>query len=164
MPLNDYLDDLEGAGPRLPGPCAMPARAEASGRSGPATASLNLHALIDPAHPVFASIPSGEVTVLLERLKTYAKRVHRLSKQTENGDVARSNARRENSMPVEIAQVLYDLAGALALTRCKSRVVGLTDDRYRKNVFWLLSQPWLDSSLRPVFFAALEQLDGARKS
>ena len=67
-------------------------------------------------------------------------------------------------MPVEIAQVLYDLAGALALTRCGARVIGLSDDRYRKNVFWLLSQPWLDPNLRRVFSAALEQLDAGRDS
>ena len=62
-------------------------------------------------------------------------------------------------MPVEIAQVLYDLAAVLALSRCGARVIGLSDERYRKNVFWLLSQPWLDSRLRPVFSAAIEYLD-----
>ena len=121
--------------------------------------TLNLRALIDPAHPTVASIPPEELTALLERLKTYAKRVHRLAKQAEAAERAEGPARRESSMPVEIAQVLYDLAGALALSRCGTRVIGLSDDRYRKNVFWLLSQPWLDPSLRRVFFAALEQLD-----
>ena len=48
---------------------------------------------------------------MLERLETYAKRVHRLAKQAEKGDPCRGAARRESSMPVEIAQVLYDLAG-----------------------------------------------------
>jgi hypothetical protein len=43
-------------------------------------------------------------------------------------------------------------------------LIGLSDDRYRENVFWVLSQPWLDSSLRPVFSAALEQLKGQRGS
>ena len=62
-------------------------------------------------------------------------------------------------MPLEIAQVLYDLAGALALTRSGARIVGLSDDRYRKNVAWLLNQPWLDTRLRPVFADALKQLD-----
>ena len=38
-------------------------------------------------------------------------------------------------------------------------MIGLSDERYRKNVFWLLSQPWLDSRLRPVFSAAIEYLD-----
>jgi hypothetical protein len=164
MPLNDYLDDLEGAGLAVARALRDARPRGALGFTRRAAPTLNLHSLIDPTHPAIASIPPGELLIVLERLKTYAKRVHRLAKQAEKGDPCRGAARRESSMPVEIAQVLYDLAGALALTRCGARVIGLTDERYRKNVFWLLSQPWLDSSLRPVFFAALEQLDGDRKS
>jgi hypothetical protein len=65
-------------------------------------------------------------------------------------------------MPLEIAQVLYDLAGALALTRSGARIVGLSDDRYRKNIAWLLNQPWLDTRLRPLFASALKVLEGDR--
>ena len=61
-------------------------------------------------------------------------------------------------MPVDVARVLYNLAGALALTRCGARIVGLRDDQYCKNLAWVLNQPWLDARLRPVFFAALTQL------
>ena len=67
-------------------------------------------------------------------------------------------------MPFEIAQVLYNLAGALALTRCDSRIIGLHDAQYRKNVTWVLNQTWLDARLRPVFFAALSQLRPASHS
>jgi len=67
-------------------------------------------------------------------------------------------------MPAEVAQVLYNLAGALAMTRCNARIIGLGDDRYRKNVTWVLNQSWLDTKLRPVFFAALKQLGGAAES
>ena len=158
MPLNDYLDDLEGAGPTIRR-ILRDARPRSGLRSTRNKASiLNLQGLIDRAHSTFASIPPEELTVLLERLKTYAKRVHRLAKQAEPADAANGAARREHSMPVEIAQVLYDLAGRWRLTRCGARVIGLSDERYRKNVFWLLSQPWLDSRLRPVFSAAIEYL------
>ena len=68
--------------------------------------------------------------------------------------------RRDNAMPVEVAQVLYDLAGSLALCRCGSRIIGLSDERFRKNVAWVLNQPWIDTRLRPVLFEALET--GAR--
>jgi Sigma-70 region 2 len=164
MPLNDYLDDLEAAGPAIARALreGRPRGGLRSDRIAPST--LNLHALIDANSTTVASIPADELTTLLDRLKSYAKRVHRLAKQKETADPSKGPSRRENSMPVEIAQVFYDLAGALALTRCGSRLIGLSDDRYRKNVFWLLSQPWLDSSLRPVFSAALEQLKGQRES
>jgi hypothetical protein len=61
-------------------------------------------------------------------------------------------------MPAEVAQVLYNLAGALALTRCNTRIVGLGNDRYLKNLSWVLNQSWLDIRLRPVFFETLKQL------
>ena len=159
MPLNDYLDDLEGAGPtvaralrdaRPPGPLGLARNA--------ATA-LNLNGLIAGSHPTISNIPREELTTVFERLKTFAKRVHRAAKQAEKSENPAGAARRENSMPLEIAQVLYDLAGALALTRSDARIVGLSDDRYRKNVAWLLNQPWLDTRLRPVFADALKQLD-----
>jgi DNA-directed RNA polymerase specialized sigma24 family protein len=159
MPLVDYLDDLEGAGAsvakalkdaRPPGPCGL---------SRKVGNSLNLNRLTDGTYPVANAIPADELITVLERLKTFAKRVHKLAKQADKAGNAAGAGRRENSMPLEIAQVLYDLAGALSLTRCGARVVGLTDERYRKNVFWLLSQPWLDARLRPIFFAALKALE-----
>jgi hypothetical protein len=67
-------------------------------------------------------------------------------------------------MPFEVAQVLYNLAGALALTRCAARIIGLRDEQYRKNLAWVLGQPWLDARLRPVFFAALSRLRPASPS
>ena len=82
---------------------------------------------MDWKDPTICSIPADELTTLLERLKTYAKRVNRLVKQAEPADPSGRLGRRETSMPVEIAQVLYDLAGALALTRCGARVIGLSD-------------------------------------
>jgi hypothetical protein len=164
MPLNDYLDALESAGPTI-AQALHDARPRGALRLDRATAStLNLRALIDPDHPTVASIPPEELLALLDQLKTYAKRVHRLAKQADSVEAAKGPGRRDTSMPIEIAQVLYDLAGALAMTRCNARVIGLTDDRYRKNVSWLLSQPWLDPSLRRVFFAALGVLDADRKS
>ncbi len=164
MPLNDYLDALESAGPTV-AQALQDARPRGALRlKRTAASTLNLRALIDPDHPTVASIPPDELLALLDQLKTYAKRVHRLAKQAEAAERTQGPARRESSMPVEIAQVLYDLAGALALSRCGARVIGLSDDRYRKNVFWLLSQPWLDPSLRRVFSTALEQLQPRRQA
>jgi DNA-directed RNA polymerase specialized sigma24 family protein len=163
MPLIDYLDDLEGAGAQMakalkdarpPGPLGL---------SRKQINSLNLNGLMACTHPVAKAIPAAELTAVLERLKKFAKRVHKSAKQAENGGNAAVTTRRENSMPLEIAQVLYDLAGALALTRARTRIIGLSDDRYRKNVAWLLNQPWLDTRLRPVFADALKLLDVDRR-
>jgi hypothetical protein len=64
------------------------------------------------------------------------------------------------STVAEIAQVLNNLAGALALIRCEARIIGLSDDRFQKNISWVLNQSWLDIGLRPVFFAASKRLGG----
>jgi hypothetical protein len=92
---------------------------------------------------------------LFERLKAFAKRVHR---GRPGGRRPGRGGRFEDAMPFEIAQVLYNLAGALALVRCDARIIGLRDGQYRKNLTWVLSQSWLDPRLRPVFFAALSRL------
>jgi DNA-directed RNA polymerase specialized sigma24 family protein len=149
MPFHEYLDGLDGAGPAL-ARAVRPERPHAA-RARPAAPPLYLRGLIDGAHP---DVPPRELLVLLEALKSYAKVVHKLAKATGQ----RGRARRQSSMPAEVAQVLYNLAGALALTRCGSRIVGLEDGQYRKNVAWVLSQPWLDARLRPVFYAALQAL------
>ena len=61
----------------------------------------------------------------------------------------------ESSLPLKVAQVLYNLAGAVALLRCGTRIIGLDDQQYGKNLTWALSQPWLDARLRPLFFAVI---------
>jgi hypothetical protein len=53
------------------------------------------------------------------------------------------------------------LAGALALIRCGSRIIGLDDGPFRKNLTWALNQTWLDPTLRPTFLGALTPLGGA---
>jgi hypothetical protein len=158
MPLYEYLDGLEGAGPTV-------ARAIRESRpTGPlsrrrdAALTFNLKELIAGSDPAITTIPPAELTRLLERLKLFAKRVHRSVKQGGKDPGARGSKRRENSMPAEVAQVLYNLAGALALTRCNARIVGLGNDRYLKNLSWVLNQSWLDIRLRPVFFDTLKQL------
>ena len=118
MPLNDYLDDLEGAGPTI---ARVIRDSRPRGAPGPAESlapCLNLLGLCDRVHPTIAAIPPGELVNVFERLKTYAKRVHRQAAHAEKARASGAAAnRRETSMPVEIAQVLYDLAGALALSR-----------------------------------------------
>jgi hypothetical protein len=158
MPLHEYLDDLEGVGPSL-GAAIRDSRPigrlrEPSDR----TSSINLRRLIAEADPVISKVSKGELRILFERLKLFAKRVHRSAKRGATQPTVRGTARRVSSMPVEVAQVLYNLAGALALTRCGVRIIGLADDQYRANISWVLDQPWLDIKLRPVFLAALRQL------
>jgi len=161
MPMHEYLDDLEGAGPVLAKVIRESRPSGPPGRHRHAGPPLNLKRVIAATDPMISSIPPGELTIVLERLKLFAKRVHRSAKHGGKGAAARGPTRRESSMPVEVAQVLYNLAGALALTRCGARIIGLGDDRYRKNVSWVLNQSWLDTKLRPVFVAVLEQLGGA---
>jgi hypothetical protein len=158
MPLREYIPDLESVGPVLAEAIrnARPSRPLAGRRN--AIAEININGLIAGKAPM---IPPEEMKLLLERIKSFAKRVHRSLRQ---GGAARDTARRDSSMPPEIAQVLYDLAGALALCHCRVRIIGLSDDRFRKNISWALHQPWLDANLRPVFVAALKQLDSKRGS
>jgi hypothetical protein len=162
MPLQDLPDHRGRARP--PAARATP-DPRPTGRPGSSPADvppINLRALIDESHPLGSAIPAEELTDLLERLKTFAKRVHR-SRPAGRGRHDRSGpiqglCRFEDAMPFEIAQVLYNLAGALALSRCDARIIGLRDEQYRKNIAWALNQSWLDPRLRPVFFAALSRL------
>jgi hypothetical protein len=54
-----------------------------------------MNGLIAGTNPSIATIPPAELTVVLERLKTYAKRVHRTAKQAEKADNPARTARRE---------------------------------------------------------------------
>jgi hypothetical protein len=163
MPLTDYLDDLDKIGPAVAEAIRHAQPWASPGRPAGAAAPWNLRGLTEGTHLAIAAIPSGELVDLLERIKTFAKRVHRAGRREcgegQGHDAARGAGRIENSMPFEVAQVLYNLAGALALTRCQARIIGLSDPQFRKNIAWVLSQPWLDARLRLVFFAALTRLD-----
>jgi len=164
MPMSEYLDDLEAAGPAVAAAIRESRPSGPPGRRRQAVPPLNLKGLIAGIDPLFPTIPPEELTRLLERLKVFAKRVHRSMKHGGEEAASPGATRRESSMPVEIAQVLYNLAGALALSRCHARIIGLGDDQYRKNLTWVLNQPWLDTKLIPVFLAALQELDVARRS
>jgi len=164
MPMQEYLDDLEGVGPTLAAAIRDSRPCRPLGLRRDAVPPISLKGLITGTHSLHSSIPPEELVILFERLKLFAKRVHRSTKHGGKLDTSRGATRLENSMPDEVAQVLYNLAGALALTRCGARIVGIGDDRYRKNVSWALSQSWLDTGLRPVFFDALQQLDFPRSS
>jgi len=158
MPMHEFLDDLESVGPTVAGVIRGSRPAGALGRNRTAAAQLNLKTLIDATGPPISTIPPEELTILFKRLKTFAKRVHRSLKHPGKGEPSRDASRRGSSMPVEVAQVIYDLAGALALSRCGARIVGLSDDRFRKNLTWVLKQSWIDPRLRPVFLSALDRL------
>jgi hypothetical protein len=158
MPVSNYLDDLEAVGPVLAAAIRDSRPSGKFGGRGARAAAISLRGLIEASDPRISAIPRGELKILFERLKQFAKRVHRSARQKGTQDTSHDAARRESSMPLEVAQVLYNLAGALALTRCGVRIIGLDDDRYRNNVSWVLDQPWLDTKLRPVFLVALGRL------
>jgi DNA-directed RNA polymerase specialized sigma24 family protein len=166
MPLQDYLENLDSMGPAAPGTLLRRRPGARLGRSLIDEPPLNLRSLIGETQPAALDASREELTDLFQRLKTFAKRVHRSGKPGQNAarDAARVAGRLENSMPFEVAQVLYNLAGALALTRCETRIIGLSDAQYRKNVTWVLNQTWLDTRLRPIFFAALSQLRTTSRS
>jgi hypothetical protein len=157
-PLQDYLDDVEGVGSAV----AAADRAESHDRRrGPlpfGSPSLTLRSLIEETSPLVSAIPPDELTELLKRLKSFIKRIHGTSQGHRAGGCLVPGYRWESSLPLEVAQVLYNLAGALALVRCRARIIGLDDDQYRKNITWVLSRPWLDARLRPLFFAVIMQL------
>ncbi len=129
MPMHSYLEDLEDVGP------TVAAAIRDSRSSGPlrgykhACEPLNLESLIARTDPRISAIPPEELIILLGRLKTFAKRVHRSQAYGARGTSAFSTTRRDNSMPFEVAQVFYDLAGSLALCRCDARIIGLSDER-----------------------------------
>lgn len=159
MPLQEFLDDLDTIGPVVAEVLRESYENRLSGRPGRSPRRLNLNGLVDGTIP---SIPPEELKILLERVKSFAKRVHRSVRSATQKPAAREIGRRGSSMPAEIAQVLYDLAGALALCHCGARIIGLGDDRFRKNITWALDQRWLDARLRPAFTAALKKLDTDR--
>jgi hypothetical protein len=158
MPLAEYLEDLESVGPTLAAAIGPPRPSDRLRRPHATARPLNLRGLVEGSHPAVSALGPAELKPVFERLKTFAKRVHRAARREAAGKGARGGGRRESTMPFEIAQVLYNLAGALALTRCDARIIGLGDDQFRKNLAWVLNQPWLDARLRPIFFAALTQL------
>jgi hypothetical protein len=111
-----------------------------------------------------SAIPPDEMTRVLERVKSFAKRIHRSLRRGPSEKAARDRGRHDSTVPTEVAQALYDLAGALALSRCGARIIGLSDDQFRKNLNWALDQPWIDSELRAVLRSALKRIDGKRTS
>jgi hypothetical protein len=159
MPLHEYLDDLEAVGPAVAGVLRDSRPFGPPGQRRDAVPPLSLKVLIAGTDGRIRAMPAEEMRGLFERIKLFAKRVHRAVKQQGDADGPRSSIRRENAMPVEVARVLYNLAGALALNRCGTRIIGIGDDRYRKNLSWALSQAWLDATLRPAFYTALKKLD-----
>jgi DNA-directed RNA polymerase specialized sigma24 family protein len=160
-PLYEYLDQLEGAGPAVTQAIRDARPTGHVPRRSAGACRFNLKELVAGTLPAIAAIPAAEQAIVFARLKTFAKRVHSAVNRQEKEARSRGETRRENSMPLDVAQVLYNLAGALALTRCRIRIIGLGSDRYRKNVTWVLSRPWLDTRLRPVFFETLKQLETA---
>lgn len=164
MPLQELPDDWDGAEAAAATASRRPGPDDWNDPARPIASLLRLRDLIvETEDPGVAATPLDELAALLRRLKTFAKRVHRpRTDGRSRRDPAPGVCRFEDTMPFEVAQVLYNLAGALALTRCDSRIVGLSDDQFRRNINWALNQSWLDARLRPVFLAAIARLDAVR--
>ncbi len=72
--MHDYLDDLEGVGPTVAAAIRDSRPSGPLGRHRRAVDPLNLKGLIAGTDPRFSAIPPDELTALLDRLKTFAKR------------------------------------------------------------------------------------------
>ena len=102
---SEYLDDLESVGPTVEAAIRDARPAGPLGRRHDARKLFNLKELIAATDPRIAAIPPEELISLLGRLKTFAKRVHRASKHDDKAASPQALSRRDNSMPVEVAQV-----------------------------------------------------------
>lgn len=85
-----------------------------------------------------------------QRLLTIIVRLKKVAKWT--------HAKPHHGQPVEISILLYNLANALAIVHCQTRIDTLSDAQLSENLRWSLERVWLDDRLRPLFRNALAQL------
>ena len=116
-PVQDYLDGLEGVGPGVAKLLGETRPGGPLARDREAASALRLRSLIAAEDPRISSIPAEELTDLYVRLKRFAKQVHRRGIRTAGTDAPGASPSRVDTMPAKLAQVLYNLSGALALTR-----------------------------------------------
>jgi hypothetical protein len=77
-------------------------------------------------------------------------------------DFAKANADHpENSLPKEIAAVLYYACIAAARLRLKARISKLPDADLGRGLRWAAQQPWLDEETRQLLVRALEGITPA---
>ncbi len=133
-----------------------------AGVSGERATPGSLFVMIHAAGGLPPETTAPEWLLWLERLKTFAKQTFSRVKPEAAENDAASQARRDHSMPAEVAQVLYNLACALALVCCGTRIDSLANRQLRGNLSWLLDQPWLEKRLRPVLQEAHDRLSARR--
>lgn len=92
------------------------------------------------ADVLFAAAPPID---LLELIKDYAK--------SASDD-------KQAPLPREVATVLYYLAIAAALVRCKKRITSLPDQPLRDGLAWAQAQPFIDDRSRDLLTLTLSQL------
>ena len=73
-------------------------------------------------------------------------------------EYGRTNREREDTVPKEVGTALYFGAIALALVRCGQRITSLRDDKIFEGIKWVLTQSWVDGSLRPPLKQAAKML------
>jgi len=136
MPFRDYITMPPGITP------------------GGTTSALSLRNLIvDRAGPS----STAELVALLRQVKNFAKQMHQFVTEGLDPRSGPEAPRRTHSMPAEVAQVLYNLAVALALARCDEQIASLPPETIQKNFVWLATQKWLTRELAPVFNEALHR-------
>jgi hypothetical protein len=107
------------------------------------------------------SSSTAEVLALLTRVKDFAKQVHQIVTEGLKQNIGAAAPRRTHSMPAEVAQVLYHLCVALALTRYDAQIASLPPETVQRNFIWVASRRWLIPELRPVFAEALHRFSPA---
>lgn len=140
MPFRDYLGELSESGKRGRG-----GKRPVGVKHGTVEAPQCLLDVIEPRGVGRESDEASRAKLLevLRRLKKVAKWTH---------------AKPNHALPVEISILLYNLANALALIHCGTRIDSLSDTQLCENLRWSLERSWLDDRLRPVFRGALASL------
>jgi len=137
-PFRDYIDDL---GSVMPVVVASPVSLRSVLRDEPSP-----------------RLSPPELETLFIRVKGFAKQAYQLVRREDALGPGPESPRRTHTLPREVAQILYNLSVALALTRCGKRIDTLPPRSIKLNFLWARDLPWLHRDLRTLFSAALERL------
>ena len=61
-------------------------------------------------------------------------------------------------LPHDIALVIYYACIVVAMTRCRRRITGLSDDTVRRGLEWGLAQKWVDKRTARIYTDGLKKL------
>lgn len=100
--------------------------------------------------------PASGNTTIGQLLRSRSPDVEALRKLKGWFNIQRFSPARD--MPAPLANGLYLVVLAVALTRCGERITGLADPQFRAGLEWLASQSWLDSELKSLVLSAQRSL------